>query len=123
MNIKGVVGNLIPVEFIKRTERNEKTQSSQDRDPQQSGGGGKEPEQHRFTEEELKEAINYLKENPGIKSNNLQLRVEHNQSRVTVFVEDIYGKVVRRISDTELWAMVKAKSLQSERGALLNKAL
>lgn len=122
MNIKGVVGNLIPVEFIKRSERNEKTQPSQDRDPQHQGGG-QEPEQHRFTDEELKEALDYLRENPGIKANNLQLRVERNDSRVTVFVEDYTGKVIRRISDTELWAMVKAKSLQSERGALLNKAL
>lgn len=123
MNIKGVVGNLFPIESVKKPERKDRAQQTQDREPQQDTGGGHEPEQHRFTEEELKEALNILKENPGIKNNNLQLRVEHNESRVIVFVEDYTGKVIRRISDVELWAMVKAKSLQSERGALLNKAL
>ncbi len=123
MNIKGVVGNLIAVDFLKRTDKKSTGQAKEamDRDPQQ-GGGGQEPEQHRFNDAELEEALKFLKENPGFKNNNLQLRVEKNQGRVIVFVEDYTGKVIRRISDTELWAMVKSKS-QSNRGTLLNKAL
>jgi uncharacterized FlaG/YvyC family protein len=123
MNIKGVVGNLIPIDLVKRSERKRQTQETQDRDPQQGGSGGGEPEQHRFSEEELKEALAVLRENPGIKTHNLQLRVEWTKGRVVVFVEDPTGKIIRRIPDTELWAIVKNKGNQSQRGTLLNKAL
>lgn len=121
MNIKGVVGNLIPVDFTKLKSKENKTVQTQDRDPQNGGDQGA-PQQHRFTQEELDEVLKLLKENPGIKNNNLQLRVEWNQSRVVVFVEDPTGKVVRRIPDTELWAILQSRN-QSQRGTLLNKAL
>lgn len=120
MNIKGIVGNLIPVDFVKRTDR-QKTKETTDREPQNQQGGG-EPEQHRFTDEELAKALEFLKQNPGIKTHNLSLRVERNGNRVVVFVEDYTGKVIRRISDTELWALVKSGE-QKARGTLLNKAL
>ena len=121
MNIKGVVGNLIPIDVTKKTDR-KKMKETVDRDPQQNQQGGSEPEQHRFTDEELARAIQFLKENPGIKIHNLSLRIERKDTRVTVFVEDYTGKVIRRISDTELWALVKSGE-QKSRGTLLNKAL
>lgn len=123
MNIKGVVGNLIPIDMLRKPESRKKAAQTQDRDPGQGEGhGGSEPEQHRFTDQELQEVLSILKENPGIKTNNLQLRVERNQGRVVVFVEDPQGKIIRRIADTELWVIYKSKS-QSSRGTLLNKAL
>ncbi len=123
MNIKAIVGNIVPIDSVKRSETKRLAQQTQDRDPNQGGGGGGEPEQHRFTEEEVKEAVAILKENPGFKIHNLQCRVEWNEGRVTVYVEDPAGKIIRRIADTELWAIVKNKSNQSQRGTLLNKAL
>jgi len=122
MNIKGIVGNLIPIEFGKRNLR--KAQNNPERDAQQGGqGGGEPPKQHRFTEEELKAALQMLKELPGIKQNNLQFRVERNQDRIIVFVEDSTGKIIRRIPDLELWAMYSRRQTDSARGNLLNKSL
>lgn len=121
MNIRALVGNLIPVDFTAKADR-KKMKETGDRDPGQNNGGGEEPEQHRFTDQELEEALKFLKANPGIKNNNLFLKVERNQNRITVFVQDPTGKIIRRISDTELWAMVK-KNDQTSRGTLLNKAL
>ena len=122
MNIKGVVGNLIPVDFGKRDLR--KTRNEPDRDAQQGGqGGGEPPKHHRFTEEELAAALKMLKELPGIKENNLQFRVERNNDRIVIFVEDPTGKVIRRIPDLELWSLYTSRQSDSPRGNLLNKSL
>ncbi|MDZ4678117.1 MAG: flagellar protein FlaG [Oligoflexia bacterium] len=121
MNIKGIVGNLIPIDILKTDRR--KTQNTSDRDPQQGGGGDAQPEQHRFTDSELQDALKLLKDLPGIKENHLQFRVERNDKRVVVFVEDSTGKVIRRIPDTELWYMLKNRQHDQSRGNLLNKAL
>jgi uncharacterized FlaG/YvyC family protein len=122
MNIKGIVSNLIPMDFTKKNLR--KTKNDPERDAQGGGqGGGQNPTPHTFTDEELKEALKILKEIPGIKQNNLQFRVERNDLRLVIFVEDPTGKVIRRIPDQELWAMIKSKMSDSSRGNLLNKAL
>ena len=122
MNIKGVVSNLIPIDFGKRDLR--KTRNEPERDAQQGGQGGHQPPtHHRFTEEELTASIKMLKELPGIKENNLQIRVERNEDRVVIFVEDPTGKVIRRIPDLELWAMYTSRQNDTPRGNLLNKAL
>ncbi|CAM6002527.1 unnamed protein product [Sphagnum balticum] len=122
MNIKGVISNLIPVDFKSRDLR--KTRNQPDRDPGQGGqGDGKPPEPHRFTEEELDSALKVLRDLPGVKENNLQFRIERNELRVVVFIEDPSGKVIRRIPDQDLWAMVKNRKVESSRGNLLNKAI
>jgi uncharacterized FlaG/YvyC family protein len=122
MNIKGIVGNLIPIDLGKRDLR--KTRNEPDRDAQQGNqGGGEPPKHHRFTEEELQAALKMLKEIPGMKENNLQFRVERNNDRIVIFVEDPTGKVIRRIPDLELWALYTSRQKDSSRGNLLNKAL
>jgi uncharacterized FlaG/YvyC family protein len=123
MNIKGIVNNLIPIDFFKTDLR--KTRNTADRDPQQGGdGGGETPQRHQFTDQELDEVLKHLRELPGVKVNNLQIRVEKTENRVVVFVEDVTGKVVRRIPDTELWFLMKSRSTTvGDRGNLLNKAL
>jgi uncharacterized FlaG/YvyC family protein len=122
MNIKGVLATVIPVDFGKRDLR--KTRNEPERDAQQGGQGGQQPlAHHRFTEEELKDALKMLRELPGIKENNLQIRVERNEDRVVIFVEDPTGKVIRRIPDLELWAMFTRRQTDNPRGNLLNKAL
>ena len=122
MNIKGLVNNLIPIDFAKKTDFR-KTRNTQDREPQQGGGGDRPPEQHRFSDDELQEALKLLKDLPGVKENNLSFRVEWNDLRVVVFVEDVTGKIVRRIPDIELWSLLKNRQQDSSRGNLLNKAM
>jgi uncharacterized FlaG/YvyC family protein len=122
MNIKGIVSNLIPIDFAKKVDL-KKTRNQTEREPQQGGAGDHAPEQHRFTEDELQEALKVLRELPGIKQNNLTFRVEWNDDRVVVFVEDYTGKVIRRIPDVELWSILKNRISDSTRGNLLNKAM
>ena len=121
MNIKGIVNNLIPIDLKKIDLR--KTRNTPDRDPQQGGGGEEKPKHRNFTEEELQEALKLLRELPGVKINNLQFRVERNNDRIIVFLEDPTGKVIRRIPDTELRSLLKNHLPDSSRGNLLNKAL
>jgi len=123
MNIKSVVGNLIPIDFGKRDLR--KTRNEPERDAQQGGqgNGGGQYKHHKFTEDELASALKMLKELPGVKENNLQFRIERNKDRIVIFVEDPTGKVIRRIPDLELWALYTSRQADSPRGNLLNKSL
>lgn len=112
----------MPTDLVKTDRR--VTNKTGDRDPGQGGAGGEQPpQQHRFTDSELDEALKLLKELPGIKENNLSFRVEKNDARVVVFVEDSHGKIVRRIPDTELWQLLVNKRKDPVRGNLLNKAM
>jgi len=124
MNIKGVINSLIPVDFLKRTDaRKRAAQTATDRDPQSGQGDSGPPERHKFTDEEIEEALKVLQGLPGVNKNNLFFKVERVDDRVIVFVQDHTGKTIRRIADTELWSILKSRGNQSPRGNLLNKAL
>jgi len=123
MNIKGLGQQLLSIDLIKKTDRNRKTVQTQDREPgNQGGNGGQEQARHHLTEEELQEALKRLQEVPGVKENNFQFRVTRDENRIIVFVEDPSGKVLRRMTDQELWLFLQEKSNRSK-GNLLNKAM
>ncbi len=124
MNIKGVLNNLIPVDVLKKTDQRKRTaQTATDRDPQSGQGDSGTPERHKFTEEELQEALKILKGLPGVSENNLFFKIERKDDRVVVFVQDFSGKTIRRIPDTELWSLMKSRGSSTTRGNLLNKSL
>jgi uncharacterized FlaG/YvyC family protein len=121
MNIKGIVSNIIPLDLKSIDLR--KTRNTPDRDPQQGGGDNSQAKQHKLSESELEEALKILRELPGVKANNLQFRVERANDRIVVYLEDPTGKVLRRMPDQELYALIKNHNPDKSRGHLLNKAL
>lgn len=118
MNIKSIAGNLLPVEMKKIDKRAQDT--SADRDPNHSGGDEK-PAHHKMTDEEIEKAVEFLKNLKGIQDNNLQLRVEKKDGTLVVFIEDLSGKVVRRIPEQDLWQLAKDKD--KSKGVLFDKAM
>lgn len=118
MNIKSVTGPIIPQELKKIEKRAQ--DSSADRDPTPQSGDGRS-EHHKMDDEELEKALNFLRNLKGVKDNNLQLRVEKNDGTLVVFIEDLAGKVIRRIPETDLWHLTR--DTEKSKGNLFDKAM
>lgn len=124
MNIKGL--NLIPIQSIDqklRVESKVKAESSTDRDAngRREQGEGQGEEKRHLKQQEFDDAIKMLEELPGLKSNQLSIKVEvHDDCRVTLIV-DPQGQVVRRLTEHQLWSATRDKDRQT--GKILDKAM
>ncbi|NJL26202.1 MAG: hypothetical protein HC902_14290 [Calothrix sp. SM1_5_4] len=122
MNIKSLGTNpILPTEPLKRVEGRERAQSSTDRD----GDGRREQDQgelkRKLSQQEFDEAIKALENIPGLKANSLGIKVEVKDDCRVVLIVDPYGKVVRRLSESQLWAATRDKDRQT--GKILDKAM
>src|ERR1044072_3676791 len=122
MNIKGLNSSPIaPVEPKKRVEGNARTQNATDRD----GNGRKEqgePELKRhLNQQEFDDALKALGEMPGLKANNLTIKVETKEDCRIILILDPSGQVVRRLSEAQLWSATRDKDRQT--GRILDKAM
>jgi len=123
MNIKNIAANpVLPVDPKNRIEGGVRAKSSTDRDAngKREDGGG-EPEKKKLSDPEFEEAIKVLKAMPGLNASNLSVRIETQDSIRTVYIEDMNGKVVRRLTEAQLWACTRDKDKQT--GSLLDKAM
>lgn len=120
MNIKSIASNLIPFE-VKKLVREPKPEASSERDAngKREDTEKKQPRRN-LTEDELKKAIEFLKELKGVKDNNLNVRLVKQNGVPVVFIEDHLGKVVRRIPETELSLL---DTSEKDKGNLLDKSL
>jgi hypothetical protein len=123
MNIKSINSSpILPVEPKNKVEGgNVKSHGATDRDAdgrrQQA-----EPELKRhLKQEEFDEALKALSENPGIKANNLQLKVEQREDCRIILIIDGNGAIVRRLSENQLWLATRDKDRQT--GRILDKAM
>tara|TARA_B100001248_G_C27399124_1_gene468445 strand:- start:3083 stop:3445 length:363 start_codon:yes stop_codon:yes gene_type:complete len=120
MSVKelGPTGQIQDVFSIKDKRSNE---SSADRDPngqhQKQDQGKKE-----YTEEDVLEAIENLKNLEGIKKNNLTVKYEKNGYVYVVYVTDVTGKVVRRIPQQDLMLYLDQDDSKPS-GHIINKAM
>jgi len=125
MDIKGVVRNLIPLPWaVKSANEARSTHSKTNADNDREGNGqaaGEEQKRRKLSPEEIADAVNYLKELPGVKENSLNIRLEQVEGVTVVYVEDRFGKLVRRIPESELAFLTADREKKS--GHLLNKAL
>jgi uncharacterized FlaG/YvyC family protein len=118
MNIKSVTGPNIPLD-IKKVERKTRDASA-DSEPQQHGDDSKK-EHRKLTQEELDFALEFLKNLKGIKDNNLRIRLDAKDDIVVVYIEDIHGKVIRRIPESDLLSLTKDKD--KPKGNIFDKAM
>ncbi|MEQ1876362.1 MAG: flagellar protein FlaG [Bdellovibrionia bacterium] len=118
MNIKSVGNPLQPFE-IRNVDKNKRTEASSDRDPTQDQSRGGDTPERNLSEEELQAAVEHLKQIPGIKDNNLTVRLARENGVPVVFIEDPLGKVVRRIPESELATLSKTPK---SKGNILDKA-
>jgi uncharacterized FlaG/YvyC family protein len=123
MDIKGLAKNLIPFN-VQRTKEATNTRSKTDANNDREGNGQATGEEHKrrlLSQEEIAEAVKYLEALPGVKENNLTIRVSSADGITVVYIEDRDGKVVRRIPESELGYLTSNR--QKKSGHLINKAM
>lgn len=121
MNIKGLnSAPVLPLEPKQKVDGDTKTHESTDRDADGRRQSGHEEKRH-LTQGEFDDALKVLGEHPGLKSNNLKIRVETKEDCRVVIIEDSTGKVVRRLSESQLWAATRDKDRNT--GRILDKAM
>ncbi len=122
MNIKSVSPNpILSIDPKQKVEGNVRAQSSTDRDA--DGRREKqEPEIKRhLTQQEFDEALKILGDHPGLKANDLVIKVEVQEDHRVILILDPEGKIVRRLSESQLWSATRDKDRQT--GRILDKAM
>lgn len=128
MDIKNIVRTVIPFanssakEAKGTTDARLTTEDTADREGNGQAAAEEQKKRRNLTQEELDDAVKYLASLPGLKDNNLTVRLERNADGVpSILVVDGTGKVVRRIPETEISALTANKEKKS--GHLLNRAM
>lgn len=123
MNIKSVVGHIIPVEPQKRVEgANEvRTQASTDRDANGQRQQSQQEEKGPLTEEEFDQAVALLREHHAVKASQLTIRVASENDMRVIYIEDLDGKPIRRLTESELWTVTRSQDRPT--GAIYDKAM
>jgi len=122
MNIKGL--NPSPIAQIdpkKRVDGNTRTQNTSDRDANGQRQHGEGEQKRHLNQQEFDDALKTLEDLPGLKSNHLTIKVETKDDCRVVLIMDPAGKVVRRLSEQQLWAATRDKDRQT--GKILDKAM
>lgn len=127
MDIKNIVRTVIPfanssAKEVRETSARVKTDDTTEREGNGQQAGEEQQKRRNLTPEELDDAVKHLQALPGLKDNNLSVRLEHNAEGIAfILVTDGYGKVVRRIPESEISTLVDGKERKS--GHLLNRAM
>jgi hypothetical protein len=122
MNIKSVMPSPItPIEPKKRVDANSRAQASADRD-----ADGRQPQKEQelkrhLTDQELQDAIKALEESPGLKANSLTVKVDIKEDCRVIYIVDVKGEIVRRLSEAQLWTASHDKDRAT--GKILDKAM
>ena len=122
MNIKNVAtAPILPVDPKQKVEGNARAANTGDRD---GNGRREQPEpelKRKLTQQEFDDAIKALGETPGLKSNNLSIKVEVQGDHRVIFIVAPDGAIVRRLSESQLWSATRDKDRQT--GKFLDKAM
>ena len=122
MNIKAVLPNPVtPIEPKKRIDANSRTQASGDRDADGRQQQAEQESRRHLSDQELQEAIKAIEETPGLKANNLTVKVETKEDARVIYIVDVNGDIVRRLSEAQLWASSRDKDRAT--GKILDKAM
>ncbi len=100
-----------------------KSDGSTERDANGQMPGRQEESPKDLNEEERQKVLASVKQLAGVKDNNLTVRMQFINDKYFVFIEDVKGKVIRRVDINELAHMLKEKDPSSEKGSFFNRAL
>lgn len=125
MNIKGLLGNMLPTSPIRpasKTEKAIKSDSTSDRDANgQQAGGGEQQQREPMTDEQLQKALEQLRNLPAVKEHGWVVELTIVENKKFAFVKDSKGTVIRRIPELDLWTLPQGND-PSAKGQLLKKS-
>jgi uncharacterized FlaG/YvyC family protein len=121
MNIKTVASNPILAPDPKsRISEGVRAQNSADRDANGKREQSEQETKQNLNDQEFKESMEILEEMLGLKSSELRVRVEQVNGSRMIYIEDASGRVVRRLTEAQLWLATRDKDRPT--GAILDKA-
>lgn len=104
-----------------KVDRTIKSDSTHDRDANgQQFTGGDKKEHGPMSDEQVKQAIEYLENLPSVKDSNWKIEPVMIGDRKFLLVKDSMGTVIRKIPEAELWTLPFDKDVRT--GQLLKKA-
>lgn len=122
MNIKSVnTAPILPVDPKQKVEKNSRAQSSTDRDADGRREQGQGEQKRHLNQQEFDDALKVLENLPGLKSNHLTLKVETQEDHRVVLIVAPDGKIVRRLSESQLWSATRDHDRKT--GTILDKAM
>lgn len=122
MNIKSVSTTPIySVDPKQKIEGNKTAQGSTDRDANGRQEQKEQEQKRHLTQQEFDDALKALENMPGLKSNNLVIKVEQQEDHRVILILAPDGKIVRRLSEAQLWTASRDKDRQT--GKILDKAM
>lgn len=125
MNIKNLLGNLVPITpatSAAKVERPIKMDSSHDRDPNGNQYYQQERKKEKMTDEQFEKAIAILREKHFVKEMNwIVVSLMDNEVKYAC-VQDSEGQLIRKISEYDLWEVFDDAKSEDPRGQLLRKS-
>lgn len=124
MNIKGLLGNILPTSSIRpagKIEKAIKSDSTSDRDANgQQAGGGEQQQREPMTDEQLKKALEQLRNLSGVKEHNWSVELSVIENKKFAVVKDTSGNIIRRIPELDLWTLPEGN--ESGKGQIFKKS-
>jgi hypothetical protein len=124
MNVKSVTTNLLPIDAKTRAEAvkdvRRQTHSTADRDADGKRQQEQETPKRHLTEDEFDEVLKRINELPGIKDSHLVVKAVQMEDHRLIYIEDLSGQVVRRLSEADLWSIYFSSGRMT--GQLFDKA-
>jgi uncharacterized FlaG/YvyC family protein len=127
MDIKNALNAILPLNLRAKTgtDRALKAGNSTDRDANgQASYEQQQKQEHRepMSEEQLKKALQHLRDFPAVKEHNLTVELVEQDGRRFVYLKEPDGKILRRIHEAELWTLpVMTESDPNKKGQLLRR--
>lgn len=122
MNIKTLANNTVtPLDRTKSPDKSRevKSEESHDRDANGRRESDGHPEKQHLSEEEVQLVLESLKKIPGVTEHNLIPKVKFINNSHFFSIEDLSGKVIRRMNTSQAWHVHLSQDQKT--GQLLNK--
>ena len=122
MDIKSALNAVVPISIRTKDkiDRAIKSDSTTDRDANgQMPGGGEQQQQGPMSDEQMQKALEHLQSLQAVKDHQLTVEVMEVGERKFVLIKEPDGKIVRRISEHELWSLKDVSP--TDKGQLLRK--
>jgi len=125
MDIKNVMKGIIPIQLtvkdkVDRTIKSDSTDADRDAHGKMPSGGEQRQEREPMSDEQMQKCLEHLRSLPGVKDHHFSVELVKEKDKRFVLIKEPGGKVVRRISEAELWTLQVVAS-EEKKGQILRK--
>ncbi len=124
MDVKGTLPSLLKIDQKARVDEAKSMRTDATNKDRDGNGRQEQKEEERkthLTAEEMERVLKHLRTLPGVLANSLTVTLEGQEgSARVVYIRDLQGRTIRRISEPDLWALLRDQDRKT--GQILDKA-